>query len=111
MNNQWLHTAILKLLSGLPLQDANAVLHETKQLLEVQPANDIGAETVTCANAFRRGRQTKLDRYPEVKEFILNLPYSNQGDILHACQKRFGVKKSPSRSSLCRFLKGLRGVQ
>lgn len=111
MNNQWLPTAILKLLSGLPLQEANAILHETKQLLEVKPASVITAETVTCANAFRRGRKTKLEQYPEVKDFILSLPYLSQSEILLACKERFGLKKIPSRSSLCRFLKALRGVQ
>ena len=110
MNNDWVVKATLKLLSGLPQQDAESVLFDVKQQLEVyQPVANI--EKTVCANAYRKPRLSKIERDVEMKEFILSLPYLNQTDVLRACEKRFGKARTPSLSRLSAFLKKQRPLQ
>lgn len=107
MNNTWRVKAILTLLSGIPLKEANAVLFDVKQRLEVkQPVKDV--ENTVCPNAYRKPRLTKIESDPEVKEFILSTPYMPQAEILLGCRERFGNARTPSRTGLSRFLTKLR---
>jgi hypothetical protein len=110
MNNQWLQTAILKLISGLPLQEAESVLFEVKQRLVVyQPVANI--EKTVCPNTYRKPRLSKIERDAEMKEFILSLPYLNQADVIRACGERFGKARAPSSSGLSLFLMKQRPLQ
>lgn len=110
MNNTWRVRAVLTLLSDVPLKEANAVLFDVKQRLEVkQPVKDV--ESTVCPNTYRKPRLTKIESDPEVKAFILSIPYMPQAEILLACRERFGNTRTPSKSGLSRFLVSSRKVK
>lgn len=110
MNNTWRVKAILTLLSDMPLNEANAVLFDVKQGLEVeQPVTAI--ESTVCANSYRQPRLSKIERDAEMKAFILSIPYMPQAEILLACRERFGSARAPSRTGLSRFLIASRTIR
>lgn len=107
MNNTWRVKAILSLLSGLPIKDAHTILFQAKQRLEVKNIQ-VEAQANNCANAYRQPRTSKIDSDPELRDFILSMPYMPQDEILRACRNSFGDSRAPSRSGLSRFLTKLR---
>ncbi|MGE6436634.1 hypothetical protein [Shewanella baltica] len=109
MNKQYLIMAIAKLLQGLEQYEAITVLTEAKLSLNFDKSPV--PELKQCANTFRRGRPTKISQDPEVEQFILNLDYLSQIEILACLKQRFGVERTPSRSSLSHYFKLQRKVK
>lgn len=110
MNNVWIVKSILKLVSGLSSEEAHSLLLQAKQRIDIKEP-EVSLEYQSCPNTFRAAGRTKIDRDPEMKTFILGLPYMAQAEVINACTERFGAKRAPSRSGLNRFLMMQRAIK
>ena len=103
--------AIVHGLSGYDQREAVSVLASAISMITSQDeqAGDRRGETFIAFNRNllrkRPGRLPRIEHDPEIESFINNLDqYYTGKDLLAMIEKRFGKKRTPSKSSLGRYL-------
>jgi len=109
--------AIVLALCGYDQREAISVLAAAISMItsQAEQAGDRLGETCMAfnSNLLRRhqGRLSRIEYDPEIESFINNLDrYYTGKDLLAMIEKRFGKKRTPSKSSLGRYLQKIAGV-
>ena len=101
---------VVKELESMSINDALTVLHKAFGIVIHENINVIHPELSQPIypinpNLVRRprGGVSKIERDPEIKAFIYNLPmYLTVIQIAEECKKKFGIKRAPSKSAVHR---------
>lgn len=98
-------------------RDAISILAAAISMIALQPEQAGNRLDEPCAafmsNLLRRrpGAISRIENDPEIKAFINNLDRYHSGpDLLCMIEKRFGKKRTPSKSSLGRYLQKISGI-
>lgn len=104
-------------LSGYTQRDAVSILAAAISIITLQPGQAVGRFDEACkafnSNLLRKrpGNISRIEKDPEVKEFIHNLDrYYTGPELLTMIEDRFGKMRTPSKSSLGRYLQKISRV-
>lgn len=109
--------AVVLGLRGYSQRDAISILAEAISILAAQQAEQAGERFDGAYLAFndnlrrRRGGISRIEQNPEIKAFIHSVDrYYTGPELLSMIEKRFGAERTPSKSSLGRYLQKIASI-